>query len=307
MQKLEKLELKQRNLLQRLLNRMCRNPYILVTPAVVLALIFTTYPIIYGVYVSFCKWDIFTNTIKFVGFDNYAYLFSNPEFGLTIVNTLIYVFTFVVLCTIITLLLGVFLNKDTRPRNLVSTIMFTPYIISYVSIAVVWMWLMDPKIGIINYVFGLFGLQPLYWMKDSSTSLMSVLIVALWRLIGYGVLIVISGLRSIPDYVYEAARLDRSSKSNTFFHITVPMLSPTLFFLIVTTTLDSFCTFDIVKLMTNGGPNNSSNLLAFYIYQTGFEFMRMGEAMAAAVLLLILTALISAVNFLVLGKKVHYQ
>lgn len=304
----EKLELKERNVFYRALNKALKCPYVLIAPAIIVALWMVIYPIFFGAYVSFTKWDMFSQTFQWVGLSNYEYLFNSSEFGRTIVNTLLYMVVFVLGGTSINVLLALFLNKDTKPRNLIQTIMFTPHIISFVSVALIWLWLMQAsENGILNYLLQLVGLEPISWYRGTDTSLMSVLIVALWKGMGYGVLIIISGLRSIPQYVYEAARLDRSSKSKTLFKITLPLLSPTLFFLIVTSVVSCFCTFDVVSLMTKGGPDNSSNLLAYYVYQQGFLFGHIGRGMAAAMILLVLTSVISFLNFKYVGKSVHYQ
>ena len=134
-----------------------------------------------------------------------------------------------------------------------------------------------------------------------------MIFIVIWKGLGYGTLIVVSGLRAIPNYVYEAAKLDKAGKLKTFFSITVPLLSPTIFYLLVTSTVSSFTTFDIISMMTQGGPSGSTNMLAYYIYQQGMQFQHYGRAMAAAVVLLILTSTISALQFLIAGKKVHYQ
>lgn len=303
----KKLELRKRSWGYRALNSILKCPYVLVAPAVIIALWLVVYPILYGAYVSFNDWDMFTGTMKWVGLKNYRYLFTNVDFLKSLGNTFVYMLVFVFGGLVLYLLLGIFLNKNTRVHNLVQTVIFTPHIISFVSVAVVFMWLMDPVRGLFNYVLELVGLPTSFWYMGTKSALGSVLFVAMWKGIGYGVLIVISGLRSIPEYVYEAARLDRSKKTTTFFRITIPLMSPTIFFLIVTTTVSSFCTFDIVKLMTQGGPDNASNLLAYYIYQQGFLFMHYGRAMAAAMILLVITGTLSLVNFLFVGKSVHYQ
>lgn len=178
----------------------------------------------------------------------------------------------------IKVLLGVFLNKRTPAHNLVQTVVFTPHIISSVSVAVIFMWLMDPKNGVLNL-----GLQALHlptsnWYLSADSALMSVLIVAIWQSCGHGSLLAIAGLRSIPEYLYEAAKLDRSSPAKTFIKITIPMLSPTLLYMVVTTTASAFTSFDIIKMMTQGGPDNSTNLIAYYVYQQGIMFNQYGRS-----------------------------
>ena len=205
------------------------------------------------------------------------------------------------------MLIAVFLNKRKAIYNFTQSVVFTPHIISFVSIATLWMFLMDPQFGILNEVLGLFGIQPLMWLLSEDTSLMSIIIVSIWKSLGYNVLIVMSGLQGIPENLYEAARLDRSGKVNSFFRITLPMLSPTFVFLITTTIISTFSTYDLIKLMTQGGPRNSSNLLVYWIYETGYLHFNVGKAMAGGVMLLLFIGVISIANFSVMNKRAHYQ
>ncbi len=307
MQMNERYELKEHGKVYHFFNRLCKNPYVLIAPALIFCLALTIYPMIYGGYLSFHKVDFLKNRIKFVGWNNYSYLFHSEDFLKTVKNTLIYMVVTVFVGLSIKVVLGVFLNKRTFAHNLTQTVMFTPHIISTVSIAVIFMWLMNPDSGILNYGLELLGLPRSNWHLSKDTALGSVLFVEIWRTCGYGVLMVIAGMRSIPEYLFEAAKLDKAGPVKTFFHITIPLLSPTLLFLVVTTTTHSFTTFDTIKLMTNGGPDNATNLIAYYVYQQGMLFMQYGRAMAAAMILLLFTACLSAINFFVLDKRVHYQ
>lgn len=302
-----KLELKQHSAVYKFINKLCKCPYVLVAPAVLLSLWLTIVPMIFVIYVSFFNWDLMTNTMTFIGLSNYKFIFTSEPFIKSIINTIIFMLATVIGGTILKVLVGVFLNRNTKRHNLVQTIIFTPHIISSVAVATVFMYIMRPEGGLLNTVLGVFGIEPLGWYLAPETSLLSIIIITIWQTLGYGALIVISGLKSIPDYVYEAARLDKSSRVNTFFRITVPLLSPTLLYLLVTTTLTAFTSFDVVKLMTDGGPNNSSSIIAHYIYQQGFTFMHYGRAMAAAVVLLVITVSLSLLNFKLAGKKIHYQ
>ena len=302
-----KLELKTHSKPYKILNRLMKCPYVLVAPAVIIALWLTVYPMLFCIYVSFHEWDLMTNTMTFIGLNNYKFIFSSDMFIQALINTVIFMVATVLGGLVLKVLCGVFLNKNTRRHNLVQTVMFTPHIIASVAIATVFMYLMRPEGGLLNVVIEFFGGKPLQWYFGKSTALLSIIIITLWQGLGYGVLLVISGLKTIPDYVYEAAALDKSSKTNTFFKITLPLLSPTLLYLLVTSTVNAFTSFDIVKLMTNGGPDNATNMLAFYVYQQGFTFMHYGRAMAASVILLIITSSLSILNFKLAGKKVHYQ
>ena len=166
---------------------------------------------------------------------------------------------------------------------------------------------MQPTGGVFNQILSFLHLPTSQWYMGQKSALMSLAFITIWQSMGYGVLIVISGLKAIPNHVYEAARLDKASRLKTFTHITLPLLSPTMFFLLVTTSVGAFTTFDIVAMMTNGGPGNSTYMLAYYVYMQGIRFMHYGRAMAASVVLLIITSTLSAINFALAGKKVHYQ
>lgn len=282
-------------------------PYLLIAPAVILALWLTVYPMGFCIYVSFHKWDLLTNVMTYCGLSNFRYIFQDEAFLKSLANTLIFTAAVVLGGLFLQVVIGIFLNRDTKIHNLVQTVMFTPHIISSVAITVVFMYLMIPKGGVLNKIIEFFGGKGLGWYTDAKTALLSIIIIAIWSGLGYGVLIVISGLRSVPNYIYEAAKLDRSGTVRTFTHITVPLLSPTLFFLLVNSSLSAFTSFDIAKLMTDGGPNNATSLITFYIYQQGLGFMHYGRAMAASVVLMLITCGLSVMNFALAGRKIHYQ
>ena len=302
-----KLELKQHGTAYKILNGALKNPYVLIAPAVIIALGTTIYALIYCIYLSFMKWDPIFGTKEFVGLYNYKYIFTDELFLTALKNTIIFMVVTVFIGLVLKVLVGVFLNKNKPFHNLVQTIMFSPYIIASVAVATIFKYMMQPSGGVFNQVLSLLGMEPSLWYMGEDTALMSLAFITIWQGMGYGVLIVISGLRAIPDYVYEAARLDKSSKSKTFFHITMPLLSPTLFYLLVTSSVGAFTTFDIVSMMTDGGPGTATYMLAYYVYMQGIRFMHYGRAMAASVVLLIITSSLSVLNFAMAGKKVHYQ
>ena len=302
-----KLELRQHGTAYKILNDALKNPYVLIAPAVIIALITTIYALGYCIYLSFMKWDPILGTKEFVGLYNYQYIFADELFLTSLWNTVVFMIVTVFIGLALKVLVGVFLNKNKPFHNLVQTIMFTPYIIASVAVATIFKYMMQPTGGVFNEVLSWFGLEPSLWYMGEDTALMSLAFITIWQGLGYGVLIVISGLRAIPDYVYEAARLDKSSKSKTFFRITMPLLSPTLFYLLVTSSVAAFTSFDIVSMMTNGGPGTATYMLAYYVYMQGIRFMHYGRAMAASVVLLIITSSLSVVNFAMAGKKVHYQ
>lgn len=302
-----KLELKKHGPLYRFCNNALKNPYVLIAPAEIIALGTTIFALGFCIYMSFMKWDLITGEKKFVGLYNYQYIFTDELFLTSLRNTIIFMFVTVIIGMVFKVLVGVFLNKNRPAHNLVQTIIFTPYIISTVAIAVIFKYMMQPTGGVFNQILTWLHLPTSNWYLGESSALMSLAFITIWQGLGYGVLIVISGLRAIPNYVYEAARLDKASKSKTFMSITMPLLSPTIFYLLVTSSVTAFTTFDIVSMMTNGGPGDSTYMLAYYVYMQGIRFMHYGRAMAASVVLLIITSTLSAISFALAGKKVHYQ
>ncbi|MDY4104735.1 MAG: sugar ABC transporter permease [Oscillospiraceae bacterium] len=302
-----KLELKKHGPVYRFFNRALKNPYVLIAPAEIIALGTTILALGFCIYMSFMKWDLITGEKKFVGLYNYKYIFTDELFLTSLKNTIIFMFVTVVIGMVFKVLVGVFLNKNRPAHNLVQTIIFTPYIISTVAIAVIFKYMMQPTGGVFNQILTWLHLPTSNWYLGEKSALMSLAFITIWQGLGYGVLIVISGLRAIPNYVYEAARLDKAGKSKTFFSITMPLLSPTIFYLLVTSSVSAFTTFDIVSMMTEGGPGTSTYMLAYYVYMQGIRFMHYGRAMAASVVLLIITATLSAISFALAGKKVHYQ
>lgn len=302
-----KLELRKHGPVYKFFNNALKNPYVLIAPAVIIALGTTVFAIGYCIYMSFMKWDMIANTREFVGLDNYKFIFGNSQFMISLTNTIIFMLETVFIGMILKVLVGVFLNKNKPFHNLVQTIMFSPYIIASVAIAVIFKYMMQPTNGVFNQILSALRLPTSQWYMGEKSALASLAFITVWQGLGYGVLIVISGLHAIPNHVYEAAKLDKAGPFKTFFQITVPLLSPTIFYLLVTSSVSAFTTFDIVSMMTRGGPGKSTYMLAYYVYMQGIRHMHYGRAMAASVVLMIITCTLSAINFALAGKKVHYQ
>ncbi len=281
-------------------------PYVMILPAMIGIILFVIYPVIYLIKLSFYKYNLMNkDKSKFIGTDNFTQIFSREDFYSALTNTVIYTAGVVVLTMLLSLIIAVWLNKKTRFNAVVQAGIFTPHIISIVSVALVWMWLMEPNHGMLNYLLKTFGLSPSPWLQSSSTAMMSVIIVSVWQNIGYYTLIMVAALQSIPPSIYEAAALDNASKFKVFYKITLPMISPQLFFILIIMTIGSFKVFDTVKIMTGGGPNNATTTLVYYIYE--FRTNSIGYASATGVVLMAIIALLTFVYFRLLAKKVHYQ
>jgi sn-glycerol 3-phosphate transport system permease protein len=280
-------------------------PYAMVLPTIILLGVFTFYPSIDMVINSFYDVNPFKGN-TYVGFANYEKLFQHPEFWPSVKNTLIYTVGSVVFLIVLGLVFALWLQRSTFINGIAHRLMFLPHLCSGLTIAMVWSWLLDEQ-GMFNLVLSWFNVGPLKWLNDSDTSLISIMIVNFWKGVGYYALIMLSAVKSIPTELLEAADLDNSGKIRTFFKITLPMVSPQIFFLVITITMNSFKVFDSVRLMTGGGPNGSSDVLVYYIYRQAMENSKTGLASAAGVILMLILLVMNIIYFRSMSKKVHYQ
>ena len=282
-------------------------PYLFIAPALIIFLIFSIYPIFNMIGLSFYEWDFISPTKVFVGFKNYVNLFKDAEFFQTLTNTIVYMVLTVGIGLILGIFLALFLKKDTKVNKFMQSIIFSPYIVSLASVSFLWMWLMNTDFGLINYILSIFNIPAIDWLGSPKIALFSLVIISVWKTLGYNTIIILSALQSIPKYLYEAASLDRANKKQVFFKITLPMISPTLFFLTIVNVIASFKVFETIQIITQGGPQNSTNTLVYSLYEYGFKFYKIGYASTIGVVLLVIIAVFTVIYFKLLSKKVHYQ
>lgn len=278
-------------------------------PAVILLCVFTVYPVFYLIYRSLFSGSLISKKTEFVGLENYRQLFTSDDFPKVLANTVIYTVLFVVLTMVLAILIAVWLNgsKGKRLNNMVQACIFTPHVISMVSVSIVFLWLMEPETGFFNMVITKLGFSKFPFLSSPETSMISLVLVMVWKSVGYYVLLVLAALQTVPRSIYEAAELDNTSKARTFFKITLPMISPTILFTSVVASIASFKIFDAVNVMTQGGPIDSTNTLVYYIYTYAFRYGKPGIACAAGVILLALVCVMTYVQFGVSKNRVHYQ
>lgn len=281
-------------------------PYLMIAPSMAVFSCFLLYPIIYMVYLSFFKWNLLSDKV-FIGLDNYRSLFANKEFYQVLASSLQYMALTVFFSITIGLALALFLRGSHAVNRFLQGVIFAPYVVPLVSVSFIWMWLMDTDFGFLNFLLGLAGISKVGWLDDPKVALNSLIVVAVWKGLGYNTLILVSALQAIPNYLYEAAKLDRTPRFRMFLQITFPMLSPTMFFITLMNIISSFKVFETISIMTKGGPVNATNTLVYYIYQYGFEFYKIGFASAAGVVLMIIIALLTCLYFLTLSRRVHYR
>lgn len=290
-----------RNLLSKLLNSGLFMGLIFILPALLGTIIFIIIPIFFSFGLSFVNWDLI-NEPHFVGLKNYFDIFTSPIFGKILLNTFVFAISTSVLGVIIPLVLACILNSKIRGSEFFKTAYFLPFITPMVVIAIIWQWIFDPNIGILNQVLHL----NINWLYDSNFAMPALIIVSVWKLIGYNMIIFLSGLSALNQSLFEAAKIDGANPINTFKYVTVPLLSPTIFFVVVITCINSFQIFDLVYLMTQGGPVNSTNVLVYAIYKNAFEYFKIGQASAIAYVLFVIILALTLIQWK-LRKKLIYN
>ena len=249
--------------------------------------VFSFWPIIYSAYLSTRRWDMIAPVKPFVGLNNYRYLFTDDTFRLVLRNTV--VFTGVTVGGTLALGLGLalLLNQPLRGREGAKAILFAPSLLSGAAISIVWIYLFDPRFGLIARMLDVVGVASPAWLADPRWAMPAVIIVSIWKDLGFTAVIYLAGLRTIPRDLYEAAKVDGAGPWWRFRSVTLPMLSPIVFFLGVTSLLNTIQSFDIIQVMTRGGPVDSTTTLIYYVYQQGFVAFNAGRASAAAIILFV--------------------
>ncbi len=282
-------------------------PYLLIAPAMIILATFVIYPIFYMIYLSFHKWDLLAPSPTFVGIENFTKLIADEEFIQVLGNTFQYVFFSVAISIVLALIIAVYLKGDKKVNTFLQSVMFAPHIVSMVSVSFIFMWLMDTKYGLLNWVLGNFGIEPIGWLDDPNVAMWSLILLSVWKGMGYNTIIILAALQTVPTYLYQAAELDKASKTTVFFKITLPMISPSLFFLTLMNTISAFKAFESINLMTGGGPLNSTSTIVHMLYEYGFQFYQIGYASSIGVVLMVILSVFTVIYFKALDKKVHYQ
>ncbi len=280
--------------------------YALLLPSLVFLAAFTYWPIVRSIWFSLNDVLLGDPDIFWLGAENYLRLLNDRLFWKVLGNTAFYTFTSVPLSIAAALLLAVALDSKLRGMAFYRSAFFYPVMIPSVAAGMVWVFLYAPGYGPINEALTGLGLPRLDWLYDSKWALPAIVIMSIWKYSGYFMLILLAALKLVPSDLYEAARLDGVSAFDRLVHITIPMISPTLYFVIIIGTLHSYQIFDYVYVMTQGGPADSTNVLTFYIYQNGFQYQDIGYASALANALLIFVLGLIGLVSLTLGRRVHY-
>ena len=285
----------------KILNNQAFAAALFIAPALAGTLIFIIIPVICSFGLSFVKWDLL-NPVEFVGWNNYIQIFNEPLFYKILINTIVFAVSTSVFGVIIPLILAAILNSKIRGADFYQTAYFLPFITPMIVIGVIWEWIFDPNIGLLNQILHLH----INWLYDANFAMPALIIVSVWKLIGYNMVIFLSALSGISQSLFEAARIDGANHFQVFKNITVPLLAPTTFFVVIITTISSFQIFDLIYLMTEGGPLDSTNVLVYAIYKNAFEYFNIGKASALAYVLFVIILVLTLIQWN-LRKKLVYN
>ena len=281
-----------------------------IAPNFFFLILFTYWPLWENIKLSLEKTNLlaFSGKNDFVGLDNYRYIFNNRTFNLVLKNT----FIFIVACVVLTLVLGLFsamlLNLKLRGRNGVRALVFAPTLVSGAAIGVVWAYIFDPRFGLLAQVLDWVAIPSPRWLDRPEWALWAVIIVYVWKNLGFATVIFLAGLQGIPRDLYDAAKVDGANAWWRFKSVTIPMLSPISFFLMVTSILATFQAFDIIQTMTDGGPAYATTTLVYYVYDQSFgQGANFGRAAAAAIVLFVSMLIVTIIQFGFSEKRVHYD
>ena len=280
---------------------------LLIGPNLLLFAIFTYWPLLYNAYLSMVRWNFIRPRKVFVWFDNYVDLLTSSQFWTIVANTFTFTFWSVGLTLTIGLGLALLLNQPLRYRDSARAVLFSPTVMSGSVVAVVWSYIFDPRYGLIHELLRWVGLTSPDWLGSPAWAMPAVIIVYVWKNLGYAVVIYLAGLQGIPRELYDAARVDGAGAWSRFRHVTLPGLSPVAFFLSVTSTLATFQSFDIIKVLTDGGPVDATTTLIYYLYELGFVSYDAGEAGVVALVLFSIMLLLTLFQLRYIERRITYS
>lgn len=272
--------------------------YLFISPVVILFVTFIAGPLLATIAFSFVKWDLLTEP-SFAGFDNYARLATDPVIGRVLANTFVFAFASVVSHVGIGLLLAVAVNRQINRivQYWIRTALFFPFLISWAAVSLIWKYALDPNFGFINHYLQQLGLNPPEWLVDPNWALPALIGVDWWHTIGYTFVILLAGLQTVPRELHEAAMVDGAGAVRRFWSVTIPAMSPTLFFTMIITFIGAFQIFDPMYIMTNGGPGDATRSIVQYLYEQAFKAFDVGYGAVVAIIVFLVIVVVTLIQF----------
>jgi len=280
---------------------------IFVGPNLGLFVYFTYYPLVRNVLLSFQDYNTFIDEGEYIGLTNFVDVFTDSQTSVILRNTLVFTVAVVGIILVLGLMVALLLNQKLRFRNGVRSLIFSPTVLAGSAVAVVWIYIFDPRTGLILQLAKPLGINPPAWLLDPASAMIALIIVYVWKNLGYAVVIYVAGLQAIPADLFEAARVDGANAVQRFRHVTIPGLSPVIFFLAVTSVLTSFQAFDLIRVMTGGGPINATNVLIYRLYEVGFGTnSSIGRASVIGLILFVIMLVVTILQLRYLERRVSY-
>lgn len=279
---------------------------LLILPWLVGFVCFMAGPIVISLGLSLTKWDILTSP-EYVGLANFVNLFRDPLFWKALDNTLVYTVLTVPLSLAASLSLALLLNRRVPGVSALRALLYLPELMPIVATALMWTWLLNTHFGLLNYLLSRVGLSPVAWLESTTWALPSLVLMGLWTVGGNRMLIFLAGLQGIPEQLHEAAALDGASSWRRLWHVTLPLLSPVIFFNLVLGVIGSFQVFTPAYVVTNGGPADSTLVYVLYLYRNGFQYFQMGYAAAMAWIMLLILLTFTWLQFRLMQRWVYYE
>lgn len=281
-------------------------PYLYILPSFIFLFLFTYYPIVRSVYMSFFDWGL-SNQRTFLGLENYRWLMEDALFWRVLRNNLVYAAVTIPFAVGLGLIAAIILDQRLKKSSFYRAAFFSPTMIPMAAASMVWVFILTPNYGLLNYYMQKIGLPNIEWLGDSRYALIALIFVGVWKYMGYYMVLILAGLQNIPAELYEAGLMEGAIGWKKFRWITLPLLAPTLFFVVIMAIINSFQAVDQIHLMTKGGPANSTNMLVYYIYQYGLRFWDMGYAATLTTVLFVVLLLITVFAFGVVNRRIHYS
>lgn len=280
--------------------------YIFLAPFIIFFLIFVVRAVFSAVNFSFYDWQILRPARPYIGFDNYLELFNDYVWWISVKNTIFFALNTVIGTTILSLLCAVAVTQPIRGQSFFRVLLYMPTLLSVGVVGLTWVWLLSTQFGIINYLLSFIGIPQINWLGDETLVIPALSLTTIWWGFGFPMLIFIAGIQGIPEHLYEAARIDGANGRQLFFHITLPLLRPTILFVTVTGFISHFQVFGQPFIMTTGGPGRASYTVIYYLYEIAWRAFRMGYGSAVAVTLAVIIAIFTLIQFRIIGRRIEY-
>ena len=281
--------------------------YAYISPTLGLIVVFVYIPVFYSFYLSLLRWNLMSPRSTFVGAANYERLVAAPEFWNALANSVFYFLGTVPTSMVFGLVLALLVHRTGVLRGFWRSVYFLPAASTFIAMAIVWQWIYHPSIGLLNQGLASLRLSPIPWLDDPRYSLWSLIIIGNWQAVGYNMVLFLAGLGNIPAEMLDAAATDGAGAFQRLRHVTIPMLSPTTLFVLIVSSIRSFQMFDLAKVLTEGGPVRSTEVLVYVIWQQAFQFFDMGFASSLACVLFVMLLAFTVIQMRLFSSRVHYQ